>query len=208
MNRKFMIKVKVCGTTNFEAALWAVQQGADALGFIFYKKSPRDIAMKEAKEIISALPPFVETVGVFVNESADRVNRIAETCKLGVVQLHGDESPSFCKRIKRKVVKAIRVQDEAWVKNLSAYPVSGFLLDTYEEGKQGGTGKTFDLNLAHRAKKFGPVILAGGMKPSNVGAAVSRVRPYGVDVCSGVEQSPGKKDPEKVRMFIKAVKEC
>ena len=107
-----MIKVKVCGTTNLEDALWAVQQGADALGFIFYKKSPRYIAMKEAKEIISVLPPFVETVGVFVNESADRVNRIAETCKLGVVQLHGDESPSFCKRIKLKVVKAIRVQ--AW----------------------------------------------------------------------------------------------
>ena len=106
------------------------------------------------------------------------------------------------------MVKAIRVQNEAWVKNLSAYPVSGFLLDTYEEGKQGGTGKTFDWNLVHRAKKFGPVILAGGMKPSNVGAAISRVRPYGVDVCSGVEQSPGKKDPEKVRMFIKAVKEC
>ncbi len=206
LSRTSRVRVKVCGTTCLEDALAAVEAGADALGFIFYKKSPRNIAPKEAKEIIAALPPFVETVGVFVNEKADRINRIAESCRLGAVQLHGDETPAFCKRIKRKVIKAVRVKDLGSLKRMPLYTVSAYLLDAWDDNLAGGTGKIFDWNLVHRAKKYGPVILAGGLNSGNVQAAVGRVKPYGVDVCSGVEQSPGKKDPQKIINFIKVIR--
>ena len=123
------IKIKVCGTTNLNDARFAVDSGADAIGFIFYKKSPRYILQKDAKDIVAKLPPFVETVGVFVNETSDRVNRIAEQCKLTAIQLHGDESPAFCRRIKRRVIKAFRVKDNNSFKGMADYHVSGFLLD-------------------------------------------------------------------------------
>ena len=200
------VKVKVCGMTQLKDAAFAVQQGADAVGFIFYKKSPRSVNMKAVKEIISKLPPFVDTVGVFVNESADRVNKIAEYCGLDLVQLHGDESPAYCRKIRRRVVKAFRVIDLQSIKQLEKFPVSGFLLDTFSENMHGGTGKVFDWNLAHPAKKVGPVILAGGLTPRNIRQAISQVRPYGVDVCSGVEKSPGIKDPEKVKAFLKNIR--
>ncbi len=188
--------------TQLKDALFAVEQGADAVGFIFYKKSPRAVTMKAVREIILELPPFVDTVGVFVNESADRVNKIADYCGLDLVQLHGEESPAFCRKIHRRVIKAFRVTNLQSLRQMEKYPVTGFLLDTYCEDLRGGTGKPFDWNLALPAKKIGPVILAGGLTPRNVGQAVSRVRPYGVDVCSGVEKSPGIKDPEKVRAFL------
>ena len=200
------VKIKVCGTTNLKDALFAVDSGVDAIGFIFYKKSPRYILQKDAKDIVAKLPPFVETVGVFVNETSDRVNRIAEQCKLTAIQLHGDESSAFCRRIKRRVIKAFRVKDTNSFKGMADYDVSGFLLDSYNEESKGGTGKTFDWNLALRAKKQGPIILAGGLNPYNVYTAIHRVKPYGVDVCSGVEKSPGIKDSVKIDEFIKSVR--
>ena len=200
------VKVKVCGTTRLKDALLAVEFGADAIGFIFYKKSPRYVSAKNAKEICSKLPPFVNRVGVFVNETAEKINRIADRCGLDAVQLHGDESPAFCKKIKVRVIKAVRVKDSGSLKGLSRYPVDGLLLDTYKQDRWGGTGKVFDWELAIRAKKYGPVILAGGLSPRNVKAAIKKVKPYGVDVSSGVEQSPGKKDPKKVKAFLKAVR--
>ena len=200
------IKVKVCGTTSLKDALFAVESGADALGFVFYKKSPRCISQKEVKDIVAQLPPFVETVGVFVNEASDKVNRIAEQCRLTAVQLHGDESPAFCRRIKRRVIKVFRVLDADSFKGISNYDVSGFLLDSYNDESRGGTGKAFDWNLALRAKKQGPIILAGGLNPYNVYTAIHRVKPYGVDVCSGVEKSPGVKDFIKIDEFIKSVR--
>ena len=147
-----------------------------------------------------------ETVGVFVNETSDKVNRIAEQCGLTAVQLHGDESPAFCRRIKRRVIKALRVKGADSFKGMSDYNVSGFLLDSFAEESKGGTGKIFDWNLALRAKKQGPVILAGGLNPYNVYTAIHRVKPYGVDVCSGVESSPGIKDLIKIDEFIKSVR--
>ena len=200
------IKVKICGMTQLKDALFAVEQGVDAVGFIFYKKSPRAVTMKTVREIITKLPPLVDTVGVFVNESAERLNKIADYCGLDLVQLHGEESPAFCRKIRRRVIKAFRVKDLQSIKQLEKFPVSGFLLDTFSDDLHGGTGKTFDWNLALPAKKMGPVILAGGLTPRNILQAVRQVRPYGVDVCSGVEKSPGIKDLEKVRSFLKNIR--
>jgi len=200
------IKVKICGMTQLKDALFAVEQGVDAVGFIFYKKSPRAVTMKTVREIITKLPPLVDTVGVFVNESAERVNKIADYCGLDLVQLHGEESPAFCRKIHRRVIKAFRVKDLQSIKQLEKFPVSGFLLDTFSDDLHGGTGKPFDWNLALPAKKMGPVILAGGLTPRNILQAVRQVRPYGVDVCSGVEKSPGIKDLEKVRAFLKNIR--
>ena len=199
-------KVKFCGTTSLKDALLAIESGADAVGFIFHKESPRNISQKDVKDIVVQLPPFIETVGVFVNETSDKVNRIAEQCRLTAVQLHGDESPAFCRRVKRRVIKAVRVKDAESLKGMSGYDVSGYLLDAFNEESRGGTGMVFDWNLALRAKKQGPVIIAGGLNPFNVYTAIHRVKPYGVDVCSGVEKSPGIKDSEKVDEFIKAVR--
>jgi phosphoribosylanthranilate isomerase len=200
------VKVKVCGMTNLKDALVAVEEGADAVGFIFYKKSPRSVTMKLVREIVLELPPFVDTVGVFVDETADQINKIADYCDLDLIQLHGDESPTFCKKIRRRVIKAFRVKDMQSVKKLSSYQVSGFLLDTFSESLYGGTGKVFDWNLALPAKKIGPVIMAGGLTPNNVQQAIRQVRPYGVDVCSGVESQPGIKDHKKVRAFLENAK--
>jgi len=201
------VKVKVCGTTRLKDALLAVECGADAIGFIFYKKSPRYVTAKTAKDICAKLPPFVNRVGVFVNETAENINRVADRCGLDAVQLHGDESPVLCKKIKCRVIKAVRVKDAASLKEMSRYEVDGFLLDTYKENQWGGTGKVFDWELAARAKKYGSVIIAGGLNPRNVKEVIQKVQPYGVDVSSGVELSPGKKDPKKVKSFLKAVRE-
>ena len=197
------VKVKVCGMTSLKDALNAVEGGADAVGFIFYKKSPRSVTMKTVREIVLELPPFVDTVGVFVDETAEQINKIADYCNLDIIQLHGDESPTYCKKIRRKVIKAFRIKDMQSVKKISNFQVSGFLLDTFSEKLHGGTGKVFDWNLALPAKKFGPVIMAGGLTPNNVQQAVRQIRPYGVDVCSGVESEPGIKDHKKVRAFLK-----
>ena len=206
MDRDTQVKVKICGMTNLKDVKVAVDGGVDAVGFSFYKKSPRSVTMQAVREIVLELPPFVDSVGVFVNETAEQINKIADHCKLDRVQLHGDESPAFCKKIRRRVIKAIRVKDIQSLKKLSDYPVSSFLLDTFSEDQYGGTGKVFDWNLAYPAKKYGPIILAGGLTPINVHQAIQRIQPYGVDVCSGVESQPGIKDHKKMKAFLKNVK--
>ena len=205
-DRDTQVKVKICGMTNLKDVKVAVDGGVDAVGFIFYKKSPRSVTMQAVREIVLELPPFVDSVGVFVNETAEQINKIADHCKLDRVQLHGDESPAFCKKIRRRVIKAIRIKDIQSLKKLSDYPVSSFLLDTFSEDQYGGTGKVFDWNLAYPAKKYGPIILAGGLTPINVHQAIQRIQPYGVDVCSGVESQPGIKDHKKMKAFLKNVK--
>ena len=205
-DRDTQVKVKICGMTNLKDVKVAVDGGVDAVGFIFYKKSPRLVTMQTVREIVLELPPFVDSVGVFVDETAEQINKIADRCNLDRVQLHGDESPAFCKKIRRRVIKAIRVKDIQSLKKLSDYPVSSFLLDTFSEDQYGGTGKVFDWNLAYPAKKYGPIILAGGLTPINVHQAIQRIQPYGVDVCSGVESQPGIKDHKKMQAFLKNVK--
>ncbi len=205
-DRDTQVKVKICGMTNLKDVKVAVDGGVDAVGFIFYKKSPRSVTMQAVRKIVLELPPFVDSVGVFVNETAEQINKIADRCNLDRVQLHGNESPTFCKKIRRRVIKAIHVKDIQSLKKLSDYPVSSFLLDTFSEDQYGGTGRVFDWNLAYPAKKYGPIILAGGLTPNNVRQAIQRIQPYGIDVCSGVESQPGIKDHKKMQTFLKNVK--
>ena len=206
-----MTKVKICGITNIEDALASCEYGADALGFIFYKKSPRFIEPERVKKIIRELPPFVTTVGVFVDDDADRISEIADAAKLDIIQLHGSEPPEFCNVFKRKIIKAFKIQGQGargkgQENEIRRYTVSAYLLDTYKEGVEGGTGETFNWEIAKEAKGFGRIILAGGLTPQNVAEAVETVMPYGVDVSSGVEQKPGKKDLQKVKNFIERAK--
>jgi phosphoribosylanthranilate isomerase len=201
-----MTKVKICGITSLDDALMAVEAGADALGFVFFAKSPRYVTPDQAAEIIAGIPPFVQVVGLFVNESLEVVNATADRCGLDVVQLHGEESPEYCSQVCRRVMKAFRVQNVQSLAPMANYRVAAFLLDAYSANSYGGTGERFDWDLAVIAKQHGPLVLAGGLTPDNVAAAVAQVRPYAVDVSSGVESSPGKKDPEKVRRFIDEAK--
>ena len=201
-----MVKVKICGITNSEDALIAVEAGADALGFIFAEQSPRCITPQKAAVIIAKLPPFVQSVGLFVNAEPERINWLADFCGLDIVQLHGEEGPDICPEIRRRVIKAFRVKDAASLAAMPAYQVAGYLLDAWVPDAHGGTGLTFDWGLAAGAKQFGPLILAGGLTPENVRSAVETVGPYAVDVSSGVEAAPGKKAAEKVREFIKQAK--
>ena len=203
-----MTRIKICGITNIDDALMAIDTGADALGFNFVPDTPRYLKdTKAAAKIIEQLPPFITTVGLFVNAAPEVIQAIADECHIDMLQLHGDESPQFCRGLNRRVIKAVRVKDESSCSHLSDYRVSGYLLDTYVKGTMGGTGVAFDWRLAVKAKQYGQVILAGGLNPDNVGPAVQQVRPYGVDVSSGVEVSPGRKDPVKVQTFIRNVKE-
>jgi phosphoribosylanthranilate isomerase len=199
-------RVKICGITNLDDAEAAVECGADAMGFVFWTESPRSIAPDEALRIVSEVPPFLTTVGVFVNEPPEVINQVVRRVGLGCVQLHGEEPPEGCEGINAKVIKAVRVSGEKDIEGLDRYDVSAFMLDTFREGVQGGTGETFDWDIAIKAKRFGPLILSGGLTPENVAGAITHVRPYGVDVSSGVEREPGKKDPEKIRNFIDAVR--
>jgi len=199
-------RVKICGITNSEDALVAADAGADALGFVFYPPSPRCITPDQAAGIIAQLPPFIQSVGLFVDQSPDMVNQTVELCGLDLVQLHGDESPGLCKLIKSRIIKAIRVRNETSLESMFSYEVSAFLLDAWSPLAHGGTGLTFDWELAVAASGKGRIILAGGLTPENVADAVKRVHPYAVDVSSGVEASAGKKDPDRIREFIKRAK--
>ncbi len=201
-----MVRVKICGITNIEDALQAVAAGADALGFVFHPASPRHIFPEQAAEVIRVLPPFVQAVGLFVDVPLQQVNTITEACRLDLVQLHGDEPPDFCAAVNRRVIKAFRVKDITSLEPLRNYRVAGYLLDAWSPDAHGGTGKTFNWEIAATAREYGPIILAGGLTPENVGAAVARVRPYGVDVSSGVEATPGRKEQEKVQEFIRNAK--
>ena len=204
-----MIKIKICGITNTEDALWAVGLKVDALGFIF-AESPRRVEPEIVQEIVELLPPFISSVGVFVNEDRKKVEEIAEGCGLTTLQFHGQESPSYCEKFKQKVVKALRIENKDILKKAAQYQnkVDAYLLDTYSPSKYGGTGKTFDWRIAKEIKEFGlPIILSGGLNPENIREAISEVEPYGVDVSSGVEERPGKKNLEKLINFVRIVRE-
>jgi phosphoribosylanthranilate isomerase len=204
------IKVKVCGITNAEDALAAVEAGADALGFIFYEKSPRYVVPAVAANIIAELPPLVTPVGVFVNEGLATVRSIMDACHLAMAQLHGDENVSYCRELARPAMKALRLKDRGSLLALAEYQgrggVRGFVLDTFSELAYGGTGQITDWGLAADVAKRTPILLAGGLTPDNVTDAIRTVRPYGVDVSSGVESAPGKKDHAKMRAFVDAVR--
>jgi phosphoribosylanthranilate isomerase len=201
------VRVKICGITNLDDALTAVDLGADALGFVFYQDSPRHVAYDVAASIIKEIPPFVTTVGVFVNEKAEQIEKIVSWTGVDIIQLHGDEPPSLC-TLSRRVIKAIRVKSLESLDPLINYQgkVSSFLLDTYTPDVLGGTGRIFNWEIALYAKRFGRIILAGGLTPDNVAAAVRQVTPYGVDVSSGVESRKGKKDHNKMKVFIERAK--
>ncbi|MEA3464915.1 MAG: phosphoribosylanthranilate isomerase [Thermodesulfobacteriota bacterium] len=196
------VRVKICGITTIEDALHAVAMGVDALGFVFYPASPRYIAPVQARQIIDQLPPFVAIVGLFVNAEPDQIRTIIRQCRLDVVQLHGDETPAQCHYPEVKVIKALRIRGVECLQGLEHYPVSALLLDAWVADSYGGTGQLGRWDLAAGVAQQFPVILAGGLTKDNIRAAVDAVQPYAVDVSSGVESSPGAKDPELVRDFI------
>lgn len=202
-----MTRVKICGITNWEDAHTAVALGADALGFIF-AESPRRIRPDEARRIVERLPPFVTAVGVFVNENVEAIKECMDRSCCSAVQLHGQEPPFYLEALSRwPVIKAMRVSTAADLNNLVPYGgASAFLLDTYVPEKPGGTGLPFDWSILSGVKFKKPIILAGGLTPDNLAAALTIARPYAVDVVSGVESSPGKKDHEKMRRFIQIVR--
>lgn len=233
-----MVQVKICGLTNLEDALAAVEAGADLLGFVFYPPSPRFVPLEQACRIIevvrclplarrssllarrggdqgtrrndSSLPvPLspchcVSFVGVFVDEEPDRVREAIQICDLDYAQLHGEEPPAYVVALGRRAIKALRVRSAADVERLGDYQAAAYLLDAYHPTKPGGTGQAWDWGLAATAKRYGPIILAGGLTPDNVAQAVRQVRPWAVDVSSGVESAPGRKDIVKMRQFVAA----
>jgi phosphoribosylanthranilate isomerase len=202
-----MLRVKICGITNAADAVAAAEAGADAVGLMFYPPSPRFVTLPQARDVIRELPPFVAKVGVFVNSSPDEVRRAIGECGIDTLQFHGDEPPEFCRQFSLKTIKAFRIVDSASLAAVHDYQSEAWLLDSFVPGKLGGTGAVFNWELAVEAVKFSrPVILAGGLTPENAAEAVRRVRPFGLDVSSGVESAPGKKDSRKVGAFIAAAK--
>ena len=201
------IKVKICGITNLEDALDAVELGVDALGFNFYKKSPRYISPEKAKQIIEEIPPAVWRVGVFVNESEEVVRDLSVTLELDYLQFHGDETPYYCKQFATPYWKAFQLKDEKSLELMKKYQCEYYLVDTYAENAYGGTGITGNWDLAKEAKKIGKIFLAGGLRPENVETAIQIVQPDGVDVASGVEDQPGRKSRAKLEEFIMKAKQ-
>jgi phosphoribosylanthranilate isomerase len=201
------VTVKICGITSEADALAAAEAGADAIGLMFYEGSPRHVTLEQAKAISAALPQHVMRVGVFVNAEEAFVHQALTECMLNILQFHGDETPEECSRYPVMTLKAFRVQGEETLAQLEAYPSAGYLLDAYVKDALGGTGATFNWDLAVRAQEFGkPIFLAGGLTPENVAEAVRKVQPFGVDVSSGVEIEPGRKDAEQMRTFVAAAK--
>jgi len=202
-----MVKVKICGITSANDAIMASTAGADAVGFNFWRGSKRFIEPQKALPIRLSLPPFVAAVGVFVDPAPEYVREVMDYCRLDYAQLHGHESPYVVSQLAElRVIKVLRLKDEADLKELQKYRVEAFLLDTYVPGSPGGTGRTFDWQLARAAANRARVILAGGLTPQNVADAVRVARPYAVDVASGVEEAPGKKSRKLVNAFIRAAK--
>ena len=203
-----MVKVKICGITNIEDALDAVKAGCDALGFAFFKKSPRFVTVEKVKEIVARLPKDVVKIGVFVNASEKAIKKIAKACKLDILQFHGEESPEFCKKFKKyKIIKAFRIKDNLDLKKILRYDTFAYLFDTYVPSAHGGTGRRFNWNLVTEHPHLKQtVFLSGGLTDKNVRKAINIVHPAWVDVCSSVELIPGKKDHRKVKKFIEAAK--
>ncbi len=203
--------IKICGITTKEQALEIASLGVNAIGFVF-ASSPRQVTPEEARCIISRMPPFVSTVGVFVDEEMEKISNIIDYCGIDFVQLHGSEPPDFCRAFAPRVIKAFRIRDEKELLKLPAYEpwVRGFLLDAWTSKAMGGTGTTFDWSIANRARTMvkKPIILAGGLNPDNVQDALTQAAPWGVDASSSLEEVPGLKDMEKVTEFVRKVKEA
>lgn len=200
-------RIKVCGVTRLEDAMRAAELGADAVGFVFAPGSRRRADPAAVEQIVRVLPPFLTTVGVFLDQPADEVRAVARRCRLDLVQLHGAEGPEYVAALRRKVLKAVCVAGPDDLAELDRYPdASAFLLDAAGPGGRGGTGRTFDWRWAVAAQGRRPVVLAGGLHPGNVAEAIRRVRPWAVDACTGTEAAPGVKDPDKLRAFFQAVR--
>ncbi|WP_010483013.1 phosphoribosylanthranilate isomerase [Pseudomonas sp. S9] len=202
-----VVRSKICGITRFEDARVAVAAGADAIGFVFYAKSPRAVTIEQAQAIIAQLPPFVTTVGLFVDMPREQLSQLLQQVPLDLLQFHGDETPAQCEGFARPYIKALRVQPgDDIASQVAAYTSArGVLLDTFVSGVPGGTGQAFDWSLVPQGLEM-PIILAGGLTPDNVEAAIRQVRPYAVDVSGGVEASKGIKDSSKVQAFVHAVR--
>lgn len=203
-----MTKIKICGVTNKIDAVNAAGLRVDMLGFVFYKKSKRYVEPKTAEDIINELPPGIMKVGVFVDEEKEKVLKIAEDVLLDSLQFHGSEAPEYCAyfKDKYKVIKAFRIKDKEDLADINDYDVDYYLLDTYKPDTPGGTGKTFDWKILKDFEFLRPVILSGGLTPDNVGRAIREVVPFGVDVSSGVEAEPGKKDLNLMKKFVENVR--
>ncbi|WP_300651726.1 phosphoribosylanthranilate isomerase [Pseudomonas sp.] len=202
-----VVRCKICGITRVEDALAAVEAGADALGLVFYAKSPRAVTVPQAQAILAALPPFVTTVGLFVDIPRGELNAILDAVPLDLLQFHGDETPAACEGFRRPYIKALRVKPgDDIAARIGLYgSAAGVLLDTFVPGVPGGTGEAFDWSLVPRGLHV-PIILAGGLTPGNVRAAIEQVQPYAVDVSGGVEASKGVKDRDKIHAFVRAVR--
>lgn len=203
-------RIKICGITDADQAQALIALGVDALGFIFVKESPRGIAPEVVREIVRKMPPFVDAVGVFMNEDPDLVNDISQYCRLSLVQLHGLEHPDYCQTILLPLLKAFRVKPDTEAAVFAPYGdlAKAFLLDTYQEGRAGGTGVAFDWQIVEKLALSRPVVLAGGIHPANVGEAIRIVRPFAIDANSGVELEPGKKDLALVKRLIAEVRKA
>jgi phosphoribosylanthranilate isomerase len=206
-----MVKVKICGITNWADAKAALDAGASALGFNFFPASPRYITPVEARKITRRMPRRASAVGVFVDEPLKRILEIARAADIDLIQLHGDEGPETARALRPRylVIKAFRVRRGFRLERLAQYgDAAAFLLDGFRARKHGGTGRTFDWRIAREAKRYGPILLAGGITPENAERAILEVQPFGIDVASGVEARPGKKDPARIRALMRAVEQA
>ena len=203
-----MVKVKICGITNLEDALFSFFAGADALGFVFYKKSPRNISVIRAQNISKLLPKKILRVGVFVNENPAKVKKIAQACHLDMLQFHGQESPAYCRKFKGYgIIKAFRIATQEDLDNLSAYKTFAYLFDNFSDEQLGGTGKKFNWKILAQSARIKPIMfVSGGLTARNAGLAVKLLKPDWVDVSSNLESKPGKKDHQKIQRFIQALK--
>jgi phosphoribosylanthranilate isomerase len=206
-NDRVDVKIKICGITSADDAEAAVQAGADVLGLMFFPGSRRYISLETAQDIARRLPPYIMRAGVFADPDPSEVFAAIQHCQLNLLQFHGSETPEFCQQFGLMTMKAFRMANADSLPLMSAYHTDAFLLDSHVAGQPGGTGQTFNWDLALQAKKFGkPIFLAGGLTPQNVAEAVRKVQPFGVDVSSGVEKAPGKKDARKMQDFVAAVR--
>lgn len=200
-----MTRVKICGITRLQDAVYAVDSGASALGFIFYNKSKRYIPPDDARDIIRKLPPFISLVGVFVNAPADDINSTISKSGINTLQLHGDETAEFCNNFVLPTIKTIRIADNLNLKHIESFDVQAILFDTFKENEYGGTGSVFNWDILENSGITKKIIISGGLNPENVQDAILKFNPYAVDVNSGVERSPGIKDHQEINKFIEAV---